>query len=162
MTPAAGAPIYRLMDTKGRVHQASEGAGQVKVFIVTSSGCPIASRYRPQLDRLQREYPNVLFLAVTPGGLAPAAQEFPVLLDPHFVLARQLGASMTPEAFVFDEGGSLRYQGRIDDKFVDFGKARAQPTREDLRVAIDEVRAGRAVSLKRQRGVGCFIEYGAR
>ena len=51
----------------------------------------------------------------------------------------------TSEAFVVDETGAVRYQGRIDDQFG-VGYKRAKPTRRDLAVAIDDVLAGKPVS----------------
>jgi hypothetical protein len=127
-----------------------------------SGSCPIAARYRPVLDRLRGDYPSVTFLGVVPDELPPTEQSFPVLLDPRFDLTRQLGAAMTPEAFVFDRQGKLQYRGRIDDRYVDFGKARPQAAREDLREAIEDLQAGRKVKVSRRRGVGCFLEYDRR
>jgi hypothetical protein len=157
-----GALNYRLADTGGKPHTSGETAGKLTVYIVTSANCPIAAKYRPVLDRLRGQYPAVEFFAVVPGNLPPPEQTFPVLLDPRFEVSRQLNAEMTPEAFVFDKQGKLRYRGRIDDRYVDFGKARPEPTQEDLRFALDDLEAGRPVKVTRRRGVGCFVEYGAR
>ena len=38
--------------------------------------------------------------------------------DRRGALVRKLGATMTPEAFVIDAEGQVRYHGRIDDQFV--------------------------------------------
>ncbi len=132
------------------------------MFITLDSQCPISGRYRPVLNRLAEQYPSVVFYGVTPGHLQPPAQTFPVLLDPHFTLSRQLQAQLTPEVFVYDATGQLRYRGRIDDQYVDYGKTRTKVTREDLRLALDALLAHRPVPVTRQRGVGCWIEYGAR
>jgi hypothetical protein len=40
---------------------------------------------------------------------------FPYLKDEDGTLARELGALVTPHAFVFDADRRLRYRGRIDD-----------------------------------------------
>ena len=152
---------YRLEDTRGQWHDAQETNGRMTVFIVTTATCPIAARYRPLLDRLQAGYPDVVFRGVAPGPLGAPEQAFPVLRDPRFELSRQLRAEVTPEAFLFDAHGRLRYRGRIDDRYVDWGRARPRPTSDDLRGAIDDLRAGRKVKVSRRRGVGCLIEYGA-
>jgi hypothetical protein len=162
MAPALALPRFRLLDLSGHGHDNSELSGKTTVLLVLSGNCPIAQRYGPLLDRLKEEFPQATFVGVVPGAATPPDQRFMVLRDINLGLLRKLKAEMTPEAFLFDASGKLRYQGRIDDRYVDFGKARLQPTREDLRLAIQDLFAGRQVSQPRRRGVGCFIEYGAR
>ena len=64
---------------------------------------------------------------------------------------------MTPEAVVFDRDGSLRYLGRIDDRFPELG-TRREPASHDLRAAIDAVLAGRRPDPARTEVTGCVIE----
>src|SRR5262249_1409443 len=62
-----------------------------------------------------------------------------------------------PEVFLVDSSGSVRYQGRIDDQFG-IGYARpGKPTRSDLAVAVDEILAGKTVSVPRTETSGCHI-----
>jgi len=77
--------------------------------------------------------------------------------DPDHALVRLTQATITPEVAVFTPAGELVYRGRIDDRFVDFGKARAAATRHDLVDAIDATLEGRPVETPRTRAVGCFI-----
>ena len=70
---------------------------------------------------------------------------------------QQVDARVTPEAVVIDSQGNVVYRGRIDDRFVDFGKTRQSPTREDLSLALDAVLAGRAVDVPTTKAIGCFI-----
>ncbi|MEC8337167.1 MAG: redoxin, partial [Planctomycetota bacterium] len=72
-------------------------------------------------------------------------------------LVQQMGVRVTPEAAVLDRSGRLVYRGRIDDRFVDFGKTRQAPTRNDLQIAIQEVLAGSAVQVPATKAIGCFI-----
>ena len=44
--------------------------------------------------------------------------KLPVVRDRHGTFARKIGATMTPEAFVIDSHGRVRYHGRIDDQFA--------------------------------------------
>ncbi len=76
-----------------------------------------------------------------------------ILKDPDNRLADQLGASFTPEAFLFDESGTLRYHGRIDDS-RDVSKV----TTRDLEAAIEALAAGRAVSVTQTKAFGCTIK----
>ncbi len=48
----------------------------------------------------------------------------PGLRDPEHRLARETGATVTPEAIVFDAERKITYRGRIDNLYADFGKAR--------------------------------------
>ena len=50
---------------------------------------------------------------------------------------------MTPEAVVYrPRPAHLLYEGRIDDRFPDFGRERDIATVQDLRRALDALRAG--------------------
>jgi peroxiredoxin len=138
----------------------------VVVFIGTE--CPINNAYMPVLAELAKTYAGkgVQFLAVnsnsndTPAQIAGHAQKnhlpFPVLRDPANVVADQFGAKRTPEAFVLDADGGVRYLGRIDDQFG-VGAKRAAPTRRDLVEALDEVLAGKPVSVASTKVAGCYI-----
>jgi hypothetical protein len=58
--------------------------------------------------------------------------------------------------FVLHAERRIRYRGRIDDEYG-VGVARTKPTRQDLRVAIDELLAGQPVSQPVSEPVGCVI-----
>jgi hypothetical protein len=74
-------------------------------------------------------------------------------LDPNSVLADAFGASRTPECYLFDRSGRLVYHGAIDDSPGDPGAVR----RTHLQHAMDEMLAGREVTVKESRSVGCSI-----
>jgi hypothetical protein len=79
------------------------------------------------------------------------------LLDPHGALAARVGATVTPEVAVIGAGGTVLYRGRVDDRYVAFGRKRPAATTHDLRDAISAVLAGRAVRVARTTAVGCPI-----
>jgi hypothetical protein len=58
---------------------------------------------------------------------------------------------------VFDHAGRLVYSGRIDDRYVAFGKARAAPRTHDLENAIAATLAGKSVAEARTHSVGCYL-----
>jgi hypothetical protein len=58
--------------------------------------------------------------------------------------------------FVLDRELAVRYRGRIDDQYAP-GVARPQPTREDLRVALEELLSNQPVSQASAEPVGCLI-----
>jgi thioredoxin-related protein len=76
------------------------------------------------------------------------------LVDENSTLANAFGANRTPECFLFDAAGKLVYHGAIDDNPSDA----AAVSRKHLLVAIEEVLAGKEVSLKESRSVGCGIK----
>ena len=77
-------------------------------------------------------------------------------LDEKSMLADAFGASRTPECYLFDKNGKLVYHGAIDDSPGD----PQQVKRHHLQAAIDETLAGKAVSVKETRSVGCSINRG--
>jgi hypothetical protein len=74
-------------------------------------------------------------------------------LDNNSLLADAFGANRTPECYLFDKEGKLVYHGAIDDSPGDPGQVR----RPHLRMAIDEMAAGKQVTVKETRSVGCSI-----
>jgi thioredoxin-related protein len=77
-------------------------------------------------------------------------------LDGSSTLANAFGASRTPECFLFDKDGKLVYHGAIDDAPGD----PTQVKRHHLQIAIDEMTAGKEVTVKETRSVGCSINRG--
>ena len=69
-------------------------------------------------------------------------------------------ARITPEAAVWvPSRGAWRlvYHGRIDDRYLDFGKWRAEPTRHDLAEAIGAALSGKPVRESVTKAIGCSI-----
>ncbi|HWK02554.1 MAG TPA: thioredoxin family protein [Puia sp.] len=74
-------------------------------------------------------------------------------VDRNSELADAFGASRTPECYLFDKNGKLVYHGAIDDSPGDPGRVK----RHHLREAIDEMNAGKEITVKETRSVGCSI-----
>jgi hypothetical protein len=170
--PLAAAPplSFALRDLNGVLRQPldTDGAKAVALIFITDD-CPISNGYAPEINRLQGVYAakGIDFRLVSVDTSTPAtaikqhAHQYgyrcPDLLDPKHLLAKRLGATVTPEAFVFGPTGKLLYQGRIDDKYADFGKVRFAATTHDLQAALDAVVAGRTVPHPLTKAVGCYI-----
>lgn len=75
-------------------------------------------------------------------------------VDENSVMANAFGANRTPECFLFNAAGNLVYHGAIDDNP---GKADAV-TRKHLKEAIDEMLAGKEITIKESRSMGCAIK----
>jgi thioredoxin-related protein len=80
--------------------------------------------------------------------------QFSYLLDQNSEMADAFGATRTPEIFLFDKTGKLVYHGAIDDNP---GNA-SQVTRQHAKTAMEEMLAGKAVSVTTSRFVGCSIK----
>jgi hypothetical protein len=68
-------------------------------------------------------------------------------------LADRFQAAVTPEAFVMDAAGVLRYRGRIDDS-QEATKVRSR----DLHAALEAILAGRQPPRAEAKAFGCLIE----
>lgn len=142
--------------------------GAVHVLVFASHECPIANAYAPTLRELAALWagqPLRLYLAYVDPDLdtATAAQHArdyalpgTVLLDPRQDLARAVGASRTPEAFVLADAGVV-YRGRIDDQWHGFGARAQTATHHELRDAVASTLAGRPVAVPRTEAVGCLL-----
>jgi len=144
--------------------------GEKKAFVLifVDSDCPLAQKYLPVLDRLERGYRDkgVQFVAVNSGPhdtvVTMAAQavefgvEFPFVKDADCRVADALGVARTPEVAVLDGQRVLRYRGRVDDQYRPGGQ-RKEPTRHDLVLAIDAVLAGKPVEVATTPVDGCLI-----
>lgn len=75
-------------------------------------------------------------------------------VDPENTIADAFGANRTPECFLFDQSLKLTYHGAIDDNPSDAGNV----TRFHLKEAINEMVAGKEISTKETRSVGCTIK----
>ena len=64
---------------------------------------------------------------------------------------------MTPEAFVLDDKGQVRYHGRIDDQYVARRVRNAAPSGSELKDAIAAVLDGKEVAAPHVAAIGCPI-----
>lgn len=75
-------------------------------------------------------------------------------VDENNVLADAFGANRTPECFLFDKNLKLVYHGAIDDNANDAAKV----GRMHLQIAIDEMKAGKDITTKTSKSIGCTIK----
>jgi peroxiredoxin len=156
---AAGKP-FSLHDLKDK---------QAVVAVFLSFDCPVSTSYSPVLAELAKTYGprGVAFVGITTNEDEDAAQvakhaaeykiPFPVFLDKGLKAADAFKAATTPEAFVLDRFGILRYRGRIDDAYSARLKRNYKISRHDLHEAIDEVLADKPVSRPATVAIGCPI-----
>ncbi|MGD9646203.1 MAG: redoxin domain-containing protein [Pirellulales bacterium] len=165
---------FALRDCDGREHKLADYADkQFVVLAFLGVECPLAKFYAPQLNKLAEQYAQrgVAFLAVDANQQDSIAEmqayvrqqglTFPFLKDPGNRLADAVDARRTPEVFVLDRARRVVYAGRIDDQygFQDRGVAYqlAEPRRQDLAAALDELLDGKPVSVAEVAAQGCLI-----
>src|ERR1700722_16647470 len=167
---AAGKPQFALRDTRNVVHSPEEWNGKKAIVVFfTTTDCPLSNNDVPEMNRTVRDYQSrgVAFYAVQADTTIADADvmrhtaeyqfSFPVLFDPHQVLAKMSGATTIPSAAVLTPDGTLLYLGRIDNLVEDFNVRRQEPTKFDLREALDAVLAGKPVAHPRTKAFGCAI-----
>ena len=76
------------------------------------------------------------------------------VVDKNNELADAFGANRTPECFLFNKDLKLVYHGAIDDNPADANNVK----RHHLKEAINEMVAGKEVTYKESRSVGCGIK----
>lgn len=159
-------PNFTLRDVVSGKQETLHGHSSVKATVVVflSSQCPCSQGYDSRLRELAQEYQakkvrfvgiNASSVEAVPEVAAHAVRSklpFPILKDPRQVVMHRLDARITPEVFVADSLGFVRYHGRIDDN-----RATSLVRRHDLREALDDLVAGRRPLHAETRIFGCAI-----
>lgn len=166
---AAPAKPKALSDVDGRSFSLANSKSKATVLLFVAHDCPISNFYAPEISRLAADYSprQVRFFVVyaeeelTSTEARKHAKSYgfrvPLVVDNTLQLSHSVGATVTPQAAVFAPDGKRLYLGRIDNRFLDYGKKRAKPSQRDLRVTLDAVLANKAVPHSTTTAVGCFI-----
>jgi thiol-disulfide isomerase/thioredoxin len=169
LSSSAAASGQAALDLDGHaVNPLAGDSGKVVVLVFVRRDCPVSGRYAPVIQQIAMRYADgVRFWLVYPDKsdspqtirqyLADYGYSLPALRDPEHVLAKLGHVQITPEVAVFDRNHQLVYDGRIDDRYVDLGRVRPAPTKNELEDAVRSALAGRPVAKSEVRGVGCYI-----
>lgn len=140
--------------------------------IFSCNHCPYVLAWEDRMIELQGEYADkgVQFVAVGPNDAKKYPEDsfpnmkrhaaekgfnFPYLRDESQEIARAYGAERTPEVFLFDKNGVLRYHGAIDDNYDNPNAVR----QHYLRDAIEAVLADQEPATATTSPVGCTIKW---
>jgi len=130
------------------------GEGQPRGVLVVflSCKCPYAAQARQPLGELFKKYgTQVKFVGINANqneawddikADAALSFPFPMLRDEGSAVADQYGAERTPEAFLIDPSGVIRYHGGV----------------ADLGAALGELTAGKTVAKPEAKAFGCTIK----
>jgi peroxiredoxin len=141
----------------------------VVVYCITCNHCPVAKAYEDRLIEFAKKHgPDskvqlVAFSVNTgeddgPAKMKERAKEkkfnFPYLYDESQKIARDLGATATPEFFVFDKERRLIYTGQFDDNM----KA-DKATKKYVEDAVAAALKGETPKTETTPPMGCGIRY---
>jgi peroxiredoxin len=173
------APEFAATDSNGKTVSLAGLRGKIVVLEWTNDGCPFVGKwYRSgAMQALQKEAAQLGIVWLSVISSAPGEQGFAdgaradqltrergaapahVLLDPKGVVGRLYDAETTPQIFVVDAQGVLRYAGGADSiaSSRESDLAKATPY---ARLAIEAVSAGKPVPFPVTRPYGCSVKYG--
>jgi peroxiredoxin len=166
------APRFELPDTEGTKHSLDGERGAATVVVFTCNHCPYALAWHDRIAEVARDYADrgVRVLAINPNDAQryPADSleamqarvrddggwPMPYLHDETQDVARAYGAQTTPDVFVVDSEGDVRYRGAPDSDYGDPSQNAAW-----LRGALDAVLAGSDPDPAETKPVGCSIKW---
>jgi peroxiredoxin len=173
------APAFSATDSNGKSWSLAELKGKVVVLETSNQDCPYVRKHynSTNMQTQQREAAAKGVVWLTVASSAPGEQGFVTaqqaneltktrnaapaafLLDPQSKIARAYGATVTPHMYIIDASGVLVYKGGIDS-IPSSSQSDVPKAKQYVRVALDEVLAGKPVSEASTRPYGCTLKYG--
>jgi peroxiredoxin len=177
------APDFKLPAADGKWYSLKDFAKyKTLVVLFTCNHCPTAQAYEDRVIKLVNDYKDkgVGMVAISPNSpigllyeelgytdlnddfdamkirIKDKKYNFPYLYDgDNEAVSIKYGPVATPHVYVFDNQRVLKYQGRLD--------ALERPEKggnsEDVRRALDEVIAGKPVSVESTKVFGCSTKW---
>lgn len=164
----APAPNFTLRTVDGKTFSLAEAVRSHKAVVVMfiATKCPYSNAYNDRMRDMAAAYAKqgILFAGINSNKSEPADEvvahakqhglAFPLMKDPDNKVADLYDARHTPEIFVVDPEGKLRYHGRIDENYEDASRV----TSPDLKNALDSLLAGRQIARTETKAFGCTIK----
>ena len=164
----AAAPSFQLTTVDGKTFSLAdaEKANKAVVLMFIATKCPYSNGYNDRMRQMAADYSakGILFVGINSNKTETIqdavdhakkhGHSFTIVKDPDNKVADLYGASHTPEVYVVDKAGKLRYHGRIDENSDDAAKV----TSPDLKNALDALLAGQTVAKAETKAFGCSIK----
>lgn len=144
----------------------------IKIYIFLLEDCVISQYYTLQLRELHAKYASeeIEFIGIFPNRFSkPETIEqfkkdyqlpFELKYDYYQALAKKMGATVTPEAVVYDEEKEeIIYKGRIDNTYFRVGKRRQVTTTSELADVLESLQNNTPPSTESTVAIGCYIKY---
>ena len=174
----APAPGYTVQESTGKTRTLDEFRGKTVVLEWHNNVCPYVRKHygTGNMQALQKKYTGegVVWLSVasSPEGAAghvtaaeanayareAGASPSAVLLDHQSLISRAYDARNTPLMVVIDAKGQVAYYGAIDDRPT-ANPEDVKGARNYVAQALDEMKAGKPVSVASTRPYGCYVKY---
>ena len=178
----AQAPDFTLKNIDDKMYSLSDYKGKVLVIIFTCNHCPTSQAYEERIIKLVDDYKDEGVDVVVISSADPKAVRIDELgysiLDDSFeamkIRAKErnynhpylydgddqktsmaYGPIATPHVFIFDSERKLRFEGRIDND----ERQKGENVTHDTRNAIDEILAGKKVTVETTRVRGCSTKW---
>lgn len=167
------APTYSgLPGVDGKKHSFADLKDKdVVVLVITCNHCPIAQDYEDRIVAFAKKYTSakdskVGFVAININTeeedrldkMKERAKSkgftFPYLYDESQKIGRSLGATVTPEFFVFDKNRKVAYMGGMDNN-ADEAKVKDKY----LEIAVEALLAGKKITKTETSPIGCSLKY---
>jgi peroxiredoxin len=166
LTPGTKAPSFTLNDVNGKSQSLNDySTSKFVALIFIATRCPVSNAYNERMAKLDKDYAakGITFLGINSNSQEDVEEVkdharkngfmFTVLKDPNNTVADAYGATVTPEVYVIDNKGVIRYHGRIDDS-RDIDEISSQ----DLRSALDALLSGKEAAKADTKAFGCSIK----
>lgn len=165
------APMFDLPGIDGRAHALAEFAGKQGLLIVfMCNHCPYVKARMAEITPLHKEHGGrVAFVGINSSDPAYAGEsledmkdfakeytmEFPYLVDANGDVAKQYGATCTPDPFLFDGEQRLVYHGRISDAL----EPSDTPQKHTMRENIEKLLKVETIDPWFNPSLGCSIKF---
>jgi peroxiredoxin len=171
LTVGDRAPLFELPDPDGNLVRLEPSAHAASVVVFTANGCPYSLAWHDRIQDVARDYADrdVAVLQIISNDdtahpedsidamrqrVAAGQLAGPFLRDAEQSVAAAYGATATPEVFVIDRDGLVRYHGAPDVDHDDPSQNAVW-----LRQALDDVLAGREVAGPVTSPAGCSMKW---
>jgi len=169
----SSAPDFHLEAVDGKKYSLTAFSDNEALIVIFSCNhCPYVQAYEGRIKQIQADYQSkgVSVVAINSNedngypedsfdNMKKRASEqifnFPYLRDEDQTVARSYDATHTPEIFLFDKERKLAFHGKIDDNWQEPNKVQ----NHYLRNALDELLAGKEISVPETFTIGCTIKW---
>jgi peroxiredoxin len=163
-------PGIHLTAVDGNIVALGSAASRPSALVFLSTDCPICRWYIAQLNDMAADAKNhgvdLMGVISDPTVTRSAAAKFctdyqvhfPIVFDASGELAAGLNPRVTPEAFVLNRLGEIKYRGRIDDAYTAPTKQAQHVDHHDLAAAITAIAVGKLVTFSETTPIGCVFE----
>jgi peroxiredoxin len=162
------APDFTLKTLDGKDFSLADATKSHKAVVVMfiATKCPYSNAYNDRMREISAAYgkQGVLFVGINSNKTEPLSEvaahakdhglAFPIMKDPDNKVADLYDARHTPEIYVVDPAGRLRYHGRIDENYEDASHV----TSPDLKNALDALLSNRPIAKAETKAFGCTIK----